>query len=170
MDITQLIADDHEQQRRLFAQIEQIPAEEKDALAAIWNRLRALLDTHAEAEERFFYPDLLKLGEGGGDADSAEEETEDAIKDHNEIRDAGEAVDRCDVGSKQWFDAVGEANKANADHMGEEERQGLTDFRQHAPLDLRHQLAIRFAAFGAANLTGVKPVDKDPAGYIAKNS
>ena len=51
--------------------------------------------------------------------------------------------------------------------MGEEEREGLTDVRTHAPLQLRHDLAVRFAVFDAAYITGVEPADKDPQSYIA---
>ena len=64
MDITQLILDDHAEQRRLFAIIEQLTSADRDALKAVWARLRALLDTHARAEELYFYPELLKLGRG----------------------------------------------------------------------------------------------------------
>ena len=55
MDITQLIIDDHAEQRRLFTLLQEIPPAETGALSAVWQRLGALLDTHAEAEERFFY-------------------------------------------------------------------------------------------------------------------
>lgn len=168
MDITQLIADDHTEQRRLFAMLDEIPDSNTGALEAVWRRLRALLDSHAEAEEQFFYPHLLKLGTGAGDSPSAKDETVDAIKDHNEIRDAASAVQQHQVGSSNWRKAVATANKANGDHMAEEERQGLADFRQHAGLELRHHLGIAFAHFSAAHLTGVRPVDKDPAAYVRK--
>ncbi|MDQ2879234.1 MAG: hemerythrin domain-containing protein [Pseudomonadota bacterium] len=166
MDITQLILDEHARQRSLFAQIEQIDAKDKEALSALWTRLRALLDSHAEAEEQFFYPRLMKIGKGGNDADSAAEETEDAIEDHNEIRDTAAAVDKEDVGSKAWFAAIGACNKANGDHMAEEERQGLTDFRQQASLQERHDLGVKFATFEAEHVEGVKPVDKDPKKWV----
>jgi hypothetical protein len=170
VDITQLILDDHAEQRRLFAIIDAIDPTDVEALSAIWRRLRALLDTHAEAEELFFYPDLLKIGEGAADADSAADETKDAIKDHNEIRDAALAVEQYPVGSEAWIAAVADANKANGDHMAEEERQGLSDFRQQADLALSHDLAVRFAAFEAAHLTGVAPVNKDPRDYVKEHS
>ena len=170
MDITRLIEDDHAEQRRLFALLEQIPGSKRDALQAIWNRPRALLDSHAEAEERLFYPSLLAIGTGAGDSPDAKAETRDAIKDHNEIRDAAAAADRLTVGSREWRDAVAAANKANSDHMAEEERQGLADFRQHAALQLRHELGIRFAAFEASHLQGVRPVDKDPDEYVREMS
>ena len=91
------------------------------------------------------------------------------MKDHNEIRDAVAAVAGHSVGSEGWHAAVSKANKANSDHMGEEEREGLTDFHIHAPLQLRHDLAVRFAVFDAAHITGVEPVDKDPQSYIAEH-
>ena len=170
MDITQLILDEHAQQRGLFAQIDSIDPADTEALGALWGRLKNLLDAHAEAEERFFYPRLMQLGTGGNDAESAAEETEDAIDDHNDIRDTGEAVDQHRVGSPAWFAAVGACNKANSDHLAEEERQGLTDFRKHATLEERHMLGVRFATFEAQHLDGVRVVDKDPKQWVADHS
>lgn len=169
MDITQLIADDHTEQRRLFALIDQFTARDRDALNAVWSRLRALLDTHARAEELFFYPELLKLGRGA-EGESPDEETRDAIKDHNEIRDTAANVDKEELGSRDWFKAVAAANKANSDHMAEEERQGLTDFRQHADLSLRHRLGVELVRFECEHLTGVRPVDLDVDDYVLENS
>ena len=169
MDINQLILDDHAEQRRLFGILEEIGFDNRPALAPIWNRLRSLLDVHAEAEERFFYPDVLKVGTGGNDAKSAQSETKDAIEDHNDIRDTAAAVDDCEVGSADWFTALGECNQANSKHMGEEERQGVTDMREHASVTRRHALAIEFAAFEAEHLTGVRPVNKKPTDYIKEN-
>src|SRR3954452_1689260 len=137
MDITQLILDDHHEQRRLFAMIDELTQRDGDALKAIWGRLRALLDAHAEAEERFFYPELLKIGRGAADSVSAADETLDAIKDHNEIRDTAANVDQQPLGSPEWFAAVAAVNKANGSHMAEEERQGLSDFRRSGDLSLR---------------------------------
>jgi len=50
--------------------------------------------------------------------------------------------------------------------MAEEEREGLTDFRRRAGLQLRHRLAVAFAAFEARHVEGVPAVDKDPEEYI----
>ncbi|PIL19188.1 cation-binding protein [Puniceibacterium antarcticum] len=166
MDITQLIIDDHAEQRRLFAAIDEISPHDTEALESVWVRLKALLDSHAEAEERYFYPELLKLGTGATDADSADEETQDAIEDHNDIRDTGEEVQKHEIGSPEWFSAIDACNVANSDHMGEEERQGLTDFRRNASFELRHKLAVRFLAFQCAHLTGVDVADKNPDDYI----
>ena len=44
MDITQLILDDHQEQRRLFAIIEQISSNDTAALRIVWQRLAAFLE------------------------------------------------------------------------------------------------------------------------------
>ena len=167
MDITQLILDDHHEQRRLFAIIEQIDPTNTAALGAVWDRLASFLELHAEAEEQLFYPELLRLGEGVDSVDP-EAETKDAIGDHNDIRNAVAAVTDHEVGSAGWYDAIAKANEANSDHMAEEEREGLTDFRRHAGLELRHDLAVAFATFEATHFGGVTAVDKDPDVYISE--
>ena len=177
MDITQLILDDHHEQRRRFAMLEQLDPGDTAALGAVWSRLAVFLEVHAAAEEQIFYPELLAAGladgaSGAGGAGGAggrqlvEAETLDAIHDHNDIRDAVVAVAGHDTGSAGWFAAVAAANVANSDHMAEEEREGLTYFRRHASLRLRHDLAVAFATFEARNFAGVPVVDKDPQAYV----
>lgn len=167
MDITEIILEQHDQQRRMFAQLEEFPADDTEGLAALWKRLEILLETHAEAEELYFYPVLLKLGKGAADADSVDEEVQDAIHDHNEIREAIRAVSDAEAGSSEWWKAVTEANVANSDHMAEEERQDLTDFRRQASLNLRHEIAVQFVRYEALKAAkGIEPVDKDPKEYV----
>ena len=166
MDITQLILDDHAEQRRLFAILEQIDRGNTVVLSAVWDRLGAFLELHAAAEEKIFYPELLQVGIAAHRREGVEDETLDAIKDHNEIRDAVAEVAKHAVGTDEWFQAVAGANEANSDHMGEEEREGLTDFRRLASLQRRHELAVQFADFEARHYAGVEPVDKDPEAYV----
>ena len=166
MDITELILHDHHEQRRLFAILEQVDRSDAGTLGAVWDRLAAFLELHAAAEEEIFYPALLRVGIQAGRARTAEDETLDAIGDHNDIRDAVIAVAGHPAGSDGWCAAVAAANLANSDHMGEEEREGLTDFRRLASLQLRHDLAVAFAAYEAKHYAGVPPVDKDPREYV----
>jgi hypothetical protein len=62
MDTTQLILDDHHEQRRLFAILEQVDRADVASLSAVWERLAAFLELHAAAEEAIFYPALLRAG------------------------------------------------------------------------------------------------------------
>jgi hypothetical protein len=166
VDITQLILDDHHEQRRLFAILEQIDRTDTDALSSIWDRLAAFLELHAQAEEEIFYPALLETGIAASRTGTVEDETLDAIHDHNEIRDAVADVARHRVGTDDWYSAVAAANLANSDHMAEEEREGLTEFRRLATVPQRHRLAVTFAAYEARHYAGVRPVDKDPDSYV----
>jgi hypothetical protein len=170
MDITELILFQHHEQRRMFALLDDIDPGDTEALAAVWSRLEIFLEVHAEAEERFFYPRLLKVGTGAGGEDSADSETEDAIKDHNEIRDGVARARGQQVGSAEWWKAVVDTRTANSDHMAEEEREDLADFRRHADLQTRHDIAVQFVTFESQHATGIQARDKDPQAYIEQNS
>jgi hypothetical protein len=164
-DITALIMKDHAWFRQQFASLDDLqarPSAEPGELSAIWAPLAARLDVHALAEERIFYPQLLEFGE------NPEDETLDAIGDHNEIRDAVHEAGRHPVGSDPWWKAVREARVANSDHMAEEEDDGLADFRRNASPALRDELGRRFAAFKQehAGARGIDTGDKDPQAYV----
>ena len=75
-----------------------------------------------------------------------------------------------DVGSEEWWTAVWEARKANDDHMGEEEREDLLDFRHHADLQTRHDIAVEFLVYEAKHANGIPIQDKDPQQYVQENS
>ncbi|MGH3922944.1 MAG: hemerythrin domain-containing protein [Pseudonocardiaceae bacterium] len=159
-DITQLILDDHETFRREFAALDD--ASEPEQLRAIWEPLAALLDVHAVAEEAIFYPQLLRRG------DDAEDETVDAIGDHNDIRDGVHEAARHPIGSPQWWDAVRKARMANSEHMAEEEDDALPDFRRNAPLSVRVDLGHQFLKFKADHdARDLDTSDKDPQEYVS---
>lgn len=169
MDVTEQILDDHHRQRQMFAELDQIDREDTQSLGAVWSRLSTFLEVHAEAEEEIFYPPLLDIGTGASDADSASEETKDAISDHNDIRDAISRARALEVGTDDWWAAVSEAREANSDHMAEEERQALADFRQHTDAQTRHELGVRFAAYETAHVGGVAAEDHDPDDYVSEH-
>ncbi|MGH3774921.1 MAG: hemerythrin domain-containing protein [Pseudonocardiaceae bacterium] len=160
-DITQLILDDHETFRREFAALDD--AGEPEQLRAIWEPLAALLDVHAVAEEAIFYPQLLRRG------DNAEDETVDAIGDHNDIRDGVHEAARHPIDSPQWWDAVRKTREANSEHMAEEEDDALPDFRRNAALSVRVDLGHRFLKFKAdhADARDLETSDKDPQEYVS---
>ncbi len=165
MDITELILDDHHRQRQAFARLDDIDRGDTELLGLAWEQLASFLELHAAAEEAVFYPELLKKADSGG------EETKDAIKDHNEIRDAVAEASHQQVGSDAWWKAVSNARSANTDHMGEEEDEGLPDFRRHASLELRDKLGLRFEAAKNPKVAAtLDQGDKDPDAYLAANS
>jgi hypothetical protein len=166
-DITALILDDHAAFRRGFARLDDARGEEQ--LTAVWEALALHLEIHAEAEEQILYPHLLKRSDDTG---SAEEETDDAIRDHNKIRDAIQAAAELKVGSDGWWKAVWEARTENSEHLAEEEDEVLPDFRKHAGMDLRVSLGAQWLTFYGEHPSGKGLTfhDKDPQQYIKENS
>lgn len=170
VDITEEILFQHHEQRRMFALLDEIDPGDSTKLAAVWRRLAVLLEVHAAAEERYFYPRLLDLGRGApGGGDPPRAETKDAIKDHNEIRDAVAEADRHAPGSEDWWRGVRAARQANSDHMAEEERDDLADFRRSVDLATRHSIALDFLVYQAQNPLGVAPHNQDPEHYVAEH-
>lgn len=172
-DIIDLIYADHDWFRRQFFRLDD--AESNKDLAAIWNALSTQLDIHAEAEEAVFYPALLK--HGGRDhpsnpAGDPEDETDDAITDHNAIREAVRHSRLHKPGSDEWFTAVIDARRENGKHLDEEEREAMPDFIKSASLELRNELAMQWMRFHAEreSTTGVDNRDKDAADYIEEHS
>ncbi len=155
-DICDLILDDHETLRRRFAELDEERRAGSDSLRRVWAPLGDLLDLHAAAEEEVFYPRLLVRGEDG------RAETTDAIADHNAIRDAVRAAGVAEVASDDWWRAVERAREQNSDHMGEEERGALADFRARTGKGLRDELGATFVSFKREHAGGrLEPGDKD---------
>ena len=71
---------------------------------------------------------------------------------------------RHQVASEQWWAAVLATRKANDEHMAEEEREGIADFRQHAAPELRERLGRELEEYLDRHPTtaGVDTDDKDP--------
>ncbi len=164
-DITELILADHAWFRRQFIALSDLRTStppDTEQLTGVWQPLADRLDVHALAEEKIFYPELLAVG------DDPEDETLDAIGDHNDIRDGVHDAARHPLGSAQWWDAVDQAREANDEHMAEEEREGIANFRSHAPPELRETLGARFSDYLGEHPTteGLDTSDKDPAGYV----
>jgi hypothetical protein len=165
VDVTEVILRDHAWFRRQFIDLYDLRAAtppDLEAISAIWDPLAARLDVHAVGEEEIFYPQLLARGE------DPEDETLDAIGDHNDIRDGVHAAARHPVAGEAWWAAVEEAREANDEHMAEEEREGIADFRLHAPAELRERLGLELEAFLERHPTtaGVDVEDKDPEQYV----
>ncbi len=170
MDVTELILTQHHEQRRLFALLDDVDSADTETLGTVWARLAVLLEVHARAEEKYFYPRLLHVGEGAGGQEDARSETKDAIKDHNDIRDGVRRAAQELPGSESWWQAVEDTRIANSDHMAEEEREDLPDFRRHADLQVRHNIAVEFVAYEFRHSQGVDAENHEPESWVEQHS
>lgn len=135
-------------------------------LKAIWDQLSLHLEIHADAEEKLLYPTLVRDG-GKGAAD----ETKDAIGDHNKIRDAIVESQKHEVGSSDWWTAVGKARTENTEHLGEEEDEALPDFRRHTSKARRVELGEKWIQFYRDHPQGKNldlTHDNDPDAFVKK--
>ena len=163
-DITVLILSEHDAFRRAFTEIEGLS--DVDELTRRWTELADQLEVHAAGEEEVFYPELLQ------DVDDSEDDTEHAVKDHNEIRDAVRAVAEHEVGTDAWWEAFRTAREETVEHLEEEEHDVLPPFKEQVDEGKRTALGEAWLAFlerheGAKGLSGE---DKDPEQYVAENS
>jgi hypothetical protein len=163
-DITVLILSEHDAFRRAFTEVEGLT--DVQELTRRWKDLSDQLEVHACGEEAVFYPELLR------DVDDSEDDTEHAVKDHNEIRDAVRAVDRHEVGTGAWWEAFRSAREQTVEHLEEEERDVLPPFKDQVDEARRTELGERWLAFleqheGATGLSGE---DKDPGRFVADNT
>jgi Hemerythrin HHE cation binding domain len=164
-DVIRLILDDHERFRTRF---EELFAQRGHPQAAneIWLGLAARLEIHASAEEAHFYPALLQNVEG------SEDETKDAIGDHDEIRQGIRRAAAAEVGSDEWWAGVQDARDANDEHLAEEERDDIPDFLRVASVEFRQELGAKYEQYFADHPggRGLSGEDKDPDGYVERNS
>jgi Hemerythrin HHE cation binding domain len=163
--VTDLIRTDHDWFRAHFTAVENA-RDDLDTLGSRWAELSARLEVHAAAEEALFYPRLLK------DDSDAVEDTEDAIRDHNEIRDAIRDAQQHSVGDEQWWTAVHATDHANTEHMEEEEEGPLREFDEVASSAEQAELAASFGAFEVehAGARGISIEDRDPERYVEENA
>ena len=138
-DITVIIEREHDAFRRQFDALEGLST--AGELDGAWTALVELLEIHASGEETVLYPHLARAAEHGV------EETEHAVRDHNEIRDSIRAVQEHRVGSEAWWAAVRTAREVNEDHLREEEQDVLPVFRDSIDLPRRAELGEQWRAF-----------------------
>ena len=132
-----------------------------------------LLDTCARfAEERYLLSELLKVGRGADD-ESPVEETRDAIKDHNEIRDTAEDAIASELGSSRMVRCGRACEQGQQRSHGRGRAAGadrLPPARRAATCVIGS--ASQFAQFESEHLTGtgVKPIDRNVDAYVLENS
>lgn len=156
-EITALVMSEHEAFRRAFADLEQ--AEDP---GAGWQDLVDRLEVHAVAEERLFYPVL---------ADEAEDGVRDgkaAVREHNDIRQAVRDVAEHEVGSTTWWDAVRNAQQVNGDHMAQEEREFMPEFKTTVDAGRRDELGMEWLKLHDEHehARGLSGEDADPQAVV----
>jgi hypothetical protein len=128
--VTDLIRLDHIWFRSQFAALNDARGDTA-TVTSLWGVLSARLEVHAAAEETLFYPRLLK------DDSDAVDDTKDAIKDHNEIRDGIRDAEAHTVGDDAWWAAVKATDHANPSIWKKRKRVRSSNSTMPRPLESR---------------------------------
>ncbi len=165
-DITVVIEREHEALRRQFRDLKRDSGAGAGEVEQAWRALVQLLEIHASGEEVLLYPHLVKAVEDGA------EESQEAVHDHNHIRDSLRAVERHPVGTDSWWAAIELARRVNEDHLREEEQTILPSFRRNVPRHRREELGQQWVLFHQEHqeARGLSGEDTEPRAVIDQPS
>ena len=159
-EITALVMSEHDAFRRAFSDLG-----DADDLDTAWTELAARLEVHAVAEERLFYPVLAD------EADDGAEDGKTAVREHNDIRHAVADVGQHELGSDTWWEAVRRAQQVNGDHMAEEEREFIPEFKDSVDAERRDELGMQWLRLHDEHehARGLSGQDADPQEVVDKD-
>lgn len=137
-DIVELVIEDHREVAELF---DQLQAEtDPDNQAKLFAKVKEMIERHSAAEEKVLYPKVKK------EAANGEDEVEDAMEEHDEIRSSLEEVEEHEPGTELFSLAVAQLVATTKHHVGVEEQELLPDFVASTEPSEREELADKFEA------------------------
>ena len=113
--IFEALRDDHDTQRRLVSLLIETEGD-SEGRQELFDRLRAQLNAHAAAEERYFYVPLME-------DDLTQEKARHSVAEHKELDDFVEQLETYDRSSSQWLLTARELHHRLNHHLEEEERE-----------------------------------------------
>jgi hemerythrin-like domain-containing protein len=113
--IFEALREDHDVQRRLLDLLVKThgDSEGRDELFA---RLKAELEHHAGAEERYFYVPLMET-------DLTQEKARHSVAEHHEIDELVEKLEQTDYSSPGWLTLAKRLQELVTHHLDEEEQE-----------------------------------------------
>jgi hypothetical protein len=150
-DVIELIQADHQ---RICALLDALDALRRDrgpdaatgSPDGIWRQVRGLLDLHTEAEEEICFLDLF------GPGPHAADQMQEAIADHDDIRETIREADLQPAGSAAWWRSVTAVRRAASRHIVREEQQPLAAFARRAAPGRREELGRQWILFVEARV------------------
>ena len=135
-DIIDLVLRDHHAVESLFEKLQAAVGAEDQA--TLFAQTREALERHASAEEKVLYPRVRK------EVPDGREEVEDAVGEHDQIRESLKEVEEHDAGTELFTLAVAQLVATTKHHVGVEEEELLPDFRENSEASEREDLGRRF--------------------------
>ncbi len=115
MEIFEAIRKDHEKQRLLMKILVETSGS-SETREAYFKELKQELESHAIAEERYFYAPLME-------SDKTIEQSRHGIAEHHEIDELIAKLDDTDMSSAAWLKTMKHLQERVEHHLAEEERE-----------------------------------------------
>jgi len=115
MNIFEALRTDHDTQRKLLEQLVDTSGdtEKRDT---VFKKLKTELETHADAEERYFYKPLI-------DDDKTQGKARHGIAEHHEIDELIEELENTEYSSSAWLKVAKNLQEKVEHHLDEEEHE-----------------------------------------------
>lgn len=113
MTIFEAIRDDHETQRTLVDLLIKTEGD-SDGRRELFDRLKREIESHAAAEERYFYAPLM-------DVDVTQDQARHSVAEHKELDDFIEQLEGYDMSGSQWIQTARQLAERLIHHLDEEE-------------------------------------------------
>lgn len=115
MNIFEAIREDHEKQRTLVDLLVKTHGD-SEGRDELYKRLKAELERHERAEERFFYVPLMEQ-------DLTQEKARHSVAEHHEIDELLEELEETDRSSSSWLATAKKLSERLIHHLDEEEQE-----------------------------------------------
>lgn len=169
VDITDVILRQHDEQRRMFAMLEEWPRDDHEGLAAVWKRLEILLETHAEAEEPLLLPRACCAS-----ARAAPTPSPSTRRSRTRSRTTTTSARRCArsgaaaPGPTRGGRPSSTPTSTTATTWARRSARTSPTSASGRASSLRHEIAVQFLRYEAVRWAeGITPKDKDPERYVA---
>ncbi len=114
-NIFEALREDHDKQRTLAELLIKTHGESQGR-EELFARFKNELESHAGAEERYFYRILMKY-------DLTQDKARHSVSEHKAINDLIEQLERIDMSSSAWLASAGKLTELVLHHLGEEEHE-----------------------------------------------
>jgi hypothetical protein len=115
MKIFEALRKDHDVQRDLMDKLLNTSGKSDERIRA-FKALKEALESHALAEERYFYAPLMK-------SDDMADQSRHAIAEHHEIDELVEKLEETDMSSSAWLTHMKSLQHLVLHHLDDEEQQ-----------------------------------------------
>lgn len=115
MNIFEALRKDHDTQRSLLKKLVDTSGDTQTR-DEIFKKLKTELETHADAEERYFYKPLI-------DSDKTQDKARHGIAEHHEIDELIEELEDTDYSSSAWLKIAKDLQGKVEHHLEEEEHE-----------------------------------------------